>query len=600
MSDVFISYAHSTANQASVVAGALKALGYRVWRDDELPVHRAYSDVIAERLNAAKAVVVIWSADAVRSEWVRSEADKARADRKLVQLSVDGAPLPMPFDQIRCVDMAGWTGDPDDPAWRTVIGSIAELTGAHAAPAAPIRPAAGISICVLPLTNMSLDPEQDYFSDGISEDIITDLSKVSSLAVVARNTAFTFKGRAVDVRKVGRDLGVSHVLEGSVRKSEGRVRITAQLIDCAKGSHIWAERWDRDLTNIFALQDEISQAVVAALKVRLLPAEKVAIQRRGTTNPDAYNLYLMARQKRASGNEGDRHREEEIIRLTRRATKIDPNYAQAWALMARAQTVLRLHFGASGDDGLAAAERALALDPDLAETHAVKAQHLAKRGESDEARAELEMALRLDPDSWEANKQAGLLSFREQRLEDAIRYYRRTTSLMETDFASPMMLVTCYAALGERDDALSAARTTLNRAEKAVAQDQSNGSAMATACVALAFLGQADQARDWARRALLIDPHNMVMRYNLACALSAHLADVEGAVEILGPFFATADEFWLSQAGVDPDFNALRDDARFKAMIDATHERLRAKEAAAAPALTPQGLRRGFDPSRRR
>ena len=125
MSDVFISYAHSTAAQASRIAEALKALGYRVWRDDELPVHRAYADVIAERVEAAKAVVVVWSDDAVRSEWVRSEADKARADHKLVQLNLDGAELPMPFDQIRCVDMAGWAGDPDDPSWRTVVGSIA-------------------------------------------------------------------------------------------------------------------------------------------------------------------------------------------------------------------------------------------------------------------------------------------------------------------------------------------------------------------------------------------------------------------------------------------------------------------------------------------
>jgi adenylate cyclase len=584
MSDVFISYAHSTAAQAGIVADALKALGYRVWRDDELPVHRAYADVIAERVEAAKAVVVIWSADAVQSEWVRSEADKARADHKLVQLNLDGAELPMPFDQIRCVDMAGWTGDADDPAWRTVVGSVAALVGAVSAPAAGRRAEpAGLSICVLPFTNMSLDPEQDYFSDGISEDIITDLSKVSALAVVARNTAFTFKARAVDVRKVGRELGVTYVLEGSVRKSEGRVRITAQLIDADKGSHIWAERWDRDFTNIFALQDEISQAVVAALKLKLLPAEKKAIQHRGTTNPDAYNLYLMARQMRASGNEGDRRREEEIIRLTRRATRIDPDYAQAWALMARAQTVLKLHFAEAGEDGLAAAERALALDPNLAEAHAIKAQHLAKQGKPDEALAELQTALRLDPDSWEANKQAGLISFREHRLEDAIRYYRKTTGLMETDFASPMMLITCFTALGDRDAAMSAARTTLIRAEKAIEQDQSNGSAMATGCVALAFLGEIERARDWARRALLIDPHNMVMRYNLACALSAHLADVEGAVELLEPFFATADEFWLSQAKVDPDFNPLREDERFKAMVESARERLDAKGGSAMP-----------------
>ena len=167
----------------------------------------------------------------------------------------------------------------------------------------------------------------------------------------------------------------------------------------------------------------------------------------------------------------------------------------------------------------------------------------------------MEIALRLDPESWETNKQAGLLSFRQRRFEDAIRYYRKTTDLAETDFSSPMMLVTCYATLGDHEAARRAARVTRNRAEQALTQDQSNGSAMATGCVALAFLGEAEEARRWARRALLIDPHNMVMRYNLACALSAHLKDVDGAVEILDGFFAAAKQFWMNHAKADPDLD---------------------------------------------
>ena len=129
---------------------------------------------------------------------------------------------------------------------------------------------------------MSDDPQQEYFSDGICEDIITDLAKVSALSVIARGTAYLFKGKAIDVPQVARQLNVGHVLEGSVRKAGGRVRITAQLIDAARGDHIWSERWDRDLTDIFALQDEISQAVVGALKLKLLPEEKASIERRGT------------------------------------------------------------------------------------------------------------------------------------------------------------------------------------------------------------------------------------------------------------------------------------------------------------------------------
>ena len=188
---------------------------------------------------------------------------------------------------------------------------------------------------------MSGDPEQEYFSDGITEDIITDLSKVSALAVVSRNSAFMYKGKLVDVPKVARELKVQYVLEGSVRKSGGRVRISAQLVDGANNDNVWAERYDRDLSDIFALQDEISEAIVKALKLKLLPEEKKAIEQRGTTNLDAYNLYLMARQHYATGNEFDVRRNEAIIRLCRRATEIDPNYAHAWALMALGQMLAR-------------------------------------------------------------------------------------------------------------------------------------------------------------------------------------------------------------------------------------------------------------------
>src|SRR5205085_2999506 len=153
-----------------------------------------------------------------------------------------------------------------------------------------------VSVCVLPFSNMSGDPEQEYFSDGISEDITTDLSKVSALEVIARNTAFTFKGQSVNVCEIARKLGVTHVLEGSVRKDGNQVRITAQLIDGRTGGHVWADRFDRDLTDIFTIQDEISKAIVSALKVRLLPEERKALEQRDTTSAEAYNLYLLARQ----------------------------------------------------------------------------------------------------------------------------------------------------------------------------------------------------------------------------------------------------------------------------------------------------------------
>src|SRR5437764_11007936 len=324
-----------------------------------------------------------------------------------------------------------------------------------------------ISICVLPFANMSGDAEQEYFSDGISEDIITDLSKVSALHLVSRNTAFTFKGKPVDVRQVAGQLKVSHVLEGSVRKAAGRVRITAQLIDPASDSHLWAERYDRDLNDIFAIQDEISHAIVDALKVKLLPEEKKAIEQHGTENVEAYNLFLMARQTYVTGYEADPRRLDAIIRMCRRAVEIDPNYADAWALIALAENVLRWSVGRQGGDaGLAAAERALALNPDLAEAHAIKARILSEGNRDDEAARAIDIALRLDSESYQVNRFAALLKFRQKQLEEAAAYWEKSLTLDEDNFGSPGMLVTVYTALGKHEAAQRAAKIALERCDK--------------------------------------------------------------------------------------------------------------------------------------
>ncbi len=453
---------------------------------------------------------------------------------------------------------------------------VFSIRPAAAADAEPAKPDAArhFSICVLPFANMSGDPEQEYFSDGITEDIITDLSKVSALSVISRNSAFTFKGKQVEVPQIARQLKVSHVLEGSVRKSGGRVRITAQLIDGATDNHVWAERYDRELTDIFALQDEISEAIVKALKLKLLPEEKKAIEQRGTDNIEAYNVYLMARQNYVTGNMGDVRRDEAIIRLCRRATEIDSNYARAWALMAMGQRLLWSTHGRAGESGLAAAERALALDAGLAEAHAIKAQILADEGRNEEASAEIASALRLDPESFEVNRSAAVLRFRQQRLEEAIRYWKKAAALVETDYSSPGMLVTCYTAIGDSASARQAAQVTLARVEKVVAQDRNNGSAMGYGVSALAALGESERTKEWINRALLIDPDNLNMRYNFVCGLAAHLKETDAALDLLGPFFDKVPRDFLDHAKVDPDLNSLRDNPRFQEMMAAAEARL--------------------------
>src|SRR5947209_545738 len=181
MADVFVSYARGDEPQAERVADALRSAGYNVWRDDELPAHRAYADVIEERLKSAGAVVVLWSAEAAKSQWVRSEANVARSTGTLVQARLDGSLPPMPFDQIQCADLQDWDGRADGPGWRKLLASVGALVGQPRAAPQPKPRRHERSVCVLPFANMSGDPEQEYFSDGISEDITTDLSQVSAL-----------------------------------------------------------------------------------------------------------------------------------------------------------------------------------------------------------------------------------------------------------------------------------------------------------------------------------------------------------------------------------------------------------------------------------
>lgn len=446
-------------------------------------------------------------------------------------------------------------------AVHAATGPVAKTLRAAPAP----TPKAAVSICVLPFTNMSADAEQEYFSSGITEDIITDLNKISALSVTSRNTAFSFKDKALPVTQIARQLNVAFVLEGSVRKAGNKVRISAKLIDGKTDGQIWGERWDRDLDDIFALQDEISSAVAAALKLKLLPEEKQAIERRDTDNLEAFETYLMARQYYVSSNMTDARKSEMVIRLCKRAIELDPNFARAWAMLAIAQRHL-FYSGKKDDDGLAAAERALALNPDLAEAHAAKIGVLIAARDFAAARAELTVALALDPESHEVNVEAARLAFMEKRYADAIPHYEKA-AVLQSDFSSLGMLMTCYNAIGDKAGERRSAERTLARVEPIVAREPDNGSALSFGLGALACLGQTERAKEWARRALLLDPDNLNMRYNIACAFIVDLHEIESGLDILEPVMSRFGKDRLDHAAADPDFASVRDHPRFQKML---------------------------------
>src|SRR6266568_8668677 len=320
------------------------------------------------------------------------------------------------------------------------------------------------SIAVLPFVNMSGDPEQEYFSDGITEDIITDLSKVSGLFVIARNTAFTCKGKTVEVPEVAKRFGVNFVLEGSVRKAGSRVRVTGQLINGKDGGHVWADRYDRDLTDIFAIQDEITHAIVEQLKVKLLPQEKKSIGQTPTDNVEAYTYYLRGRQfmQRHSKSNYQLAR-----RMFARAVDLDPLYARAYAGIADCDSFLFLHYHleAGIDSILATSAKALGLDDRLAEAHASRGLALSLGQRHEEATAEFEEAIALDPNSFEAHYFYARACVTQGKFERAATLFERAAENKPDDYQSLCLLIPTYRSLGRHTDSQNAARRGIDRAK---------------------------------------------------------------------------------------------------------------------------------------
>ena len=433
----------------------------------------------------------------------------------------------------------------------------------------PVKP----SIAVLPFANIGGEPEQDYFADGLTEDIITDLSRVSALFVAARNSVFTFKGRAVEVREAARELNVGFILEGSVRKAAGRVRITAQLVDGATGGHLWAERYDRALDDIFALQDEIAESIVEVLKVKLLPEEHESIVSHATTNVDAYQYYLMGRSFYLRGI--DMHSLRIAREMFAKAAEIDPDYARAYAALAVCESYLSMHLSMGNPEAefescLALSERALVLDPNLAEAHAGKGLALYAAERYAEAAAAFRRAMELDPESFEAHFFYARNCRHQGRRQQAAELFERAAALRSSDYRSLGLFAEECQALGREADSRAALRRCLERVEAEVEAHPDNAGALAFGSAVLADLGQSERAEDWALRAVMIGPaEDCMVRYNVARTF-ALLGKLDPALDALEQAFGGAPVWqrrlamWMKD---DEDIDPLRGHSRFRALL---------------------------------
>ncbi len=421
------------------------------------------------------------------------------------------------------------------------------------------------TIAVLPFQNLSGDPEQEYFSDGVTEDILTDLAKVSGLSVIARNAVFAYKGQIADSQELRGRLKVTNILEGSVRKSGNRVRISAQLTDTVKGTHIWADRYDRELTDVFAIQDEITKIIVEQLSIWLLPQEKRAIETAPTRNLDAYDYYLQGRYFYHL------HTMQHVLiarRMFLKAAEIDPTYARAFAGLADAGSFLYAvhHPDVTIEEVLAAGQRALALAPDLAEAHAAYALGLVRAGRSLESVTAFEQAIKLNPNLFEAHYHYSEALYDLAAWEKAAASHERALEISPDDYRCLLMLAQMYDILGRRTESENMARAGIRSAERALALHPDVPLAATLGAGALAKLGELERALEWTARALTIDPDGALTQYNAACNYVL-LLEVDKALILLERWIAEAHMATKKWLLTDSDFDGIRDHPRFKALI---------------------------------
>lgn len=453
---------------------------------------------------------------------------------------------------------------------------VAATPQAPALSAAAATPAA--SVAILPFADMSPAHDHEYFCDGIAEEIINALCCVRGLRVASRTSAFQFKGRSADVREIGRALGVGAVLEGSVRKAGDRVRITAQLVSAGDGYHLWSESYDRQLEDVFAIQSDIAQRLVRALRGALTPSENALLERGGTRNAAAYDLYLRGQQLLREYSDGAA---TAAIPLFRGAVQHDPQFAQAHAGLASALAIKGLWridmTEAETAEALGASERALALEPYIPEAHVARACVLSMQGRNEEASRGFEEAIRLNPSAHMTYHLYGRHAFGVGDMEKAVELFRTAIRLEPDDYQSQALLEGPLRSLGRTEEARESNRLAGVAIERRLQRRPDDVRALLLGSVQAAHEGDAKRARALGDRAMAARPDDFSTAYNVACA-HALLGEHDRALELLDRAVrhGRGNLAWIEH---DTDFASLRGDPRFEAIVG----RLRAATAAKAP-----------------
>ena len=433
-----------------------------------------------------------------------------------------------------------------------------------APPAAPARPRRK-SVAVLYFENLSGDCEDEYFRDGMTEDVITELEKIRELRLFPRSSVLAFRDKPVPLTQVGDQLCADFVMEGSIRRAGDRLRITARLAETASGHSVWAERYDRRMEDVFAIQDEIAQSIALALRVVLTDKEKSEIEKVPTSNIQAYDYYLRGRkflyQLRCPSLEFARQ-------MFARAIVIDPNYARAYAGVADCSSFLYMWFDASEDnlrEARSASRRAVELDPESPVTHASLGLALFLSGDHEAAHDEFETALGLCTELFEAYFYYGRSCFSQGQFEKAAELFGQASHANPADFQALSLRGLCFRALNRETEARETFQQTLKRIDNHLQLNPDDVRAVYMKSGAFAGLGDDAQALEWSDRALSMDPEEPSVLYNVACNY-ALMNEREKALDCIEKAFAKGFGHieWMEN---DPDFLSIKNHPRFKRLM---------------------------------